>query len=213
MVSQSFSAARLNQGKFMLRTRSRRNKRSIELAKEGIPLPLGNRFWASNWPTGKAPLTGMIIHFIPAVRLRAGYEELRVLTPIVRRSSSSSLHRRLWHTPSSSISQDTPSRSSISSSWLQVFQSFKPLSELNWGWRFQGLIWLRWYKPNARRPFKGTSTQDLPLGAPHAEWFSLHQSGGLLQQYTSQPLCSVSENTPKISCSPSLHSITYGRPP
>lgn len=83
MVSQSFSAARLNQGKFMLRTRSRRNKRSIELAKEGIPLPLGNRFWASNWPTGKAPLTGMIIHFIPAVRLRAGYEELQVLTPIV----------------------------------------------------------------------------------------------------------------------------------
>jgi hypothetical protein len=38
-----------------------------ELAKEGIPLPLGNRFWASNWPTGKSPLPGLIIHLIPSV--------------------------------------------------------------------------------------------------------------------------------------------------
>ncbi|KAF8462471.1 amino acid/polyamine transporter I [Gautieria morchelliformis] len=38
----------------------------LELAKEGIPLPFGNRFWASTWP-GKAPLPGLIIHLIPSV--------------------------------------------------------------------------------------------------------------------------------------------------
>ncbi|EIW82051.1 amino acid transporter [Coniophora puteana RWD-64-598 SS2] len=38
-----------------------------ELAKEGIPLPFGNKFWASNWPTGKSPLPGLIIHLIPSV--------------------------------------------------------------------------------------------------------------------------------------------------
>ena len=35
-----------------------------ELAKEGIPLPFGSRFWASNWPTGKAPLPGLMINLI-----------------------------------------------------------------------------------------------------------------------------------------------------
>ncbi|EIW78151.1 amino acid transporter [Coniophora puteana RWD-64-598 SS2] len=35
-----------------------------ELAKEGIPLPFGNKFWASNWPTGKTPVPGLIIHLI-----------------------------------------------------------------------------------------------------------------------------------------------------
>ena len=42
---------------------------SIELAKEGIPLPFGNKFWASNWPTGKSPLPGLIIHLIPSVSI------------------------------------------------------------------------------------------------------------------------------------------------
>jgi len=40
---------------------------ATELAKEGIPLPFGNKFWASNWPTGKAPLPGLVLHFIPSV--------------------------------------------------------------------------------------------------------------------------------------------------
>ncbi|OBZ67639.1 High-affinity methionine permease [Grifola frondosa] len=31
------------------------------------PPPFGNRFWASNWPTGKSPLPGLIIHLIPSV--------------------------------------------------------------------------------------------------------------------------------------------------
>ncbi|OAX33011.1 amino acid transporter [Rhizopogon vinicolor AM-OR11-026] len=51
VVTVTFSASRVNQ----------------ELAKEGIPLPLGNKFWASNWPTGKSPLPGLIIHLIPSV--------------------------------------------------------------------------------------------------------------------------------------------------
>ena len=42
-----------------------------ELAKEGIPLPFGSRFWASNWPTGKSPLPGLIIHLIPSVSCRS----------------------------------------------------------------------------------------------------------------------------------------------
>ncbi|KAJ7160104.1 amino acid transporter [Mycena filopes] len=43
------------------------SKVNQELAKEGIPLPFGNRFWASNWPTGKSPFPGLIIHLIPSV--------------------------------------------------------------------------------------------------------------------------------------------------
>jgi hypothetical protein len=42
----------------------------VELAKEGVPLPFGNRFWASNWPTGKSPLPGLIIHLIPSVSMK-----------------------------------------------------------------------------------------------------------------------------------------------
>ncbi|KAH8082805.1 amino acid transporter [Cristinia sonorae] len=51
VITVTFAAARINQ----------------ELAKEGIPLPFGSRFWASNWPTGKSPLPGLIIHLIPSV--------------------------------------------------------------------------------------------------------------------------------------------------
>ncbi|KAG2062420.1 hypothetical protein BDR04DRAFT_1123950, partial [Suillus decipiens] len=47
----TFAASRVNQ----------------ELAKEGIPLPFGNKFWASNWPTGQSPLPGLIIHLIPSI--------------------------------------------------------------------------------------------------------------------------------------------------
>ena len=42
-----------------------------ELAKEGIPLPFGNRFWASNWPTGKGPLPGLVLHLIPSVSIQS----------------------------------------------------------------------------------------------------------------------------------------------
>lgn len=50
-ITTTFAAAKVNQ----------------ELAKEGVPLPFGNRFWASNWPTGKSPFPGLIIHLIPSV--------------------------------------------------------------------------------------------------------------------------------------------------
>ncbi|KAI0687550.1 high affinity methionine permease [Earliella scabrosa] len=50
VITVTFAAARVNQ----------------ELAKEGIPLPFGSRFWASNWPSGKSPLPGLIIHLIPS---------------------------------------------------------------------------------------------------------------------------------------------------
>ncbi|KAI0760733.1 amino acid transporter [Fomes fomentarius] len=51
VITVTFAASRVNQ----------------ELAKEGIPLPFGSKFWASNWPTGKSPLPGLIIHLIPSV--------------------------------------------------------------------------------------------------------------------------------------------------
>ncbi|KAH9165615.1 amino acid/polyamine transporter I [Lactarius sanguifluus] len=47
-VFVALSAARVNQ----------------ELAKEGIPLPFGNRFWASNWPTQNVPFPGLLIHLV-----------------------------------------------------------------------------------------------------------------------------------------------------
>ncbi|KAI0338060.1 amino acid transporter [Trametopsis cervina] len=50
VITVTFAAARVNQ----------------ELAKEGVPLPFGNHFWASNWPFG-TPLAGLIIHMIPSI--------------------------------------------------------------------------------------------------------------------------------------------------
>ncbi|CDO71026.1 hypothetical protein BN946_scf184844.g30 [Trametes cinnabarina] len=38
-----------------------------ELAKEGLTLPFGNKFWASNWPTGKSPFSGLVLHMIPSI--------------------------------------------------------------------------------------------------------------------------------------------------
>ncbi|KAI0660293.1 high affinity methionine permease [Cubamyces menziesii] len=35
-----------------------------ELAKEGIPLLFGNRFWASNWPTHKSPFPALVLHML-----------------------------------------------------------------------------------------------------------------------------------------------------
>ncbi len=48
---QAYSASRVNQ----------------ELAKEGIPLPFGNRLWATNWPTQSAPFPGLVVHLISTV--------------------------------------------------------------------------------------------------------------------------------------------------
>ncbi|KAI6039607.1 amino acid transporter [Pisolithus marmoratus] len=57
VITVTFAAARVNQ----------------ELAKEGIPLPLGNKFWASNWPTGKSPLPGLIVIVILAPPMSVAY--------------------------------------------------------------------------------------------------------------------------------------------
>jgi len=51
VITVTYATARINQ----------------EIAKEGIPLPFGNKFWASNWPTGKSPIPGLIIHIIPTI--------------------------------------------------------------------------------------------------------------------------------------------------
>lgn len=51
IFSVAYSASRVNQ----------------ELAKEGIPLPFGNRLWATNWPTQNAPFPGLIVHLISTV--------------------------------------------------------------------------------------------------------------------------------------------------
>ncbi|EIW78154.1 amino acid transporter [Coniophora puteana RWD-64-598 SS2] len=51
VITVTFTTSRINQ----------------ELAKEGVPLPFGNKFWASNWPTGKSPFPGLIIHLVPSV--------------------------------------------------------------------------------------------------------------------------------------------------
>ncbi|KAI1787977.1 high affinity methionine permease [Ganoderma leucocontextum] len=56
VVTITFAASRVNQ----------------ELAKEGIPLPFGSKFWASNWPTGKSPLPGLIVHLIPSIIIILG---------------------------------------------------------------------------------------------------------------------------------------------
>lgn len=64
---QTFATARVNQGKRICCPMLHVASLQTELAKEGVPLPFGNRFWASNWPTGKSPLPGLIIHLIPSV--------------------------------------------------------------------------------------------------------------------------------------------------
>ncbi|OSD05040.1 amino acid transporter [Trametes coccinea BRFM310] len=51
VVTVTFALSRINQ----------------ELAKEGLPLPFGNKFWASNWPTGKSPFPGLVLHMIPSI--------------------------------------------------------------------------------------------------------------------------------------------------
>ncbi|KAF8549796.1 amino acid transporter [Imleria badia] len=71
VITVAFTAARVNQGKYTCHFKpcdyDAFASRPTELAKEGIPLPFGNKFWASNWPTGKAPLPGLILHLIPSV--------------------------------------------------------------------------------------------------------------------------------------------------
>ncbi|KIJ93551.1 hypothetical protein K443DRAFT_135026 [Laccaria amethystina LaAM-08-1] len=90
-----------------------------ELAKEGVPLPFGNKFWASNWPTGKSPLPGLIIHLIPSIII--------IIAP-----------------PPAIV---YPFILDVEGYPQQIINFFIVV----------GLIWLRWKKPDAVRPFKGKS--------------------------------------------------------
>ncbi|KAI0685729.1 amino acid transporter [Cytidiella melzeri] len=100
VITVTFAASRVNQ----------------ELAKEGIPLPFGSRFWASNWPTGKSPLPGLIVHLIPSV--------IVIIAP----------------PPSIAY----PFILDVEGYPQQIINFFIVI----------GLFWLRWKKPNVRRPFK-----------------------------------------------------------
>jgi len=86
-ISKTFSAARVNQG--MLITWFVRHDAVSphftlqELAKEGIPLPFGNKFWASNWPTGESPMPGLIAHLIPSVGIAFYERNLNVVSSLL----------------------------------------------------------------------------------------------------------------------------------
>ncbi|KIK03579.1 hypothetical protein K443DRAFT_468906 [Laccaria amethystina LaAM-08-1] len=100
VITVTFAACRINQ----------------ELAKEGVPLPFGNKFWASNWPTGKSPLPGLIIHLIPSIII--------IIAP-----------------PPAIV---YPFILDVEGYPQQIINLFIVV----------GLIWLRWKKPDAVRPFK-----------------------------------------------------------
>jgi len=100
VITVTFTAARINQ----------------ELAKEGIPLPFGNKIWASNWPTGKSPLPGLIIHLIPSM--------IVIIAP----------------PPDIAY----PFILDLEGYPGQIFALLIVL----------GIFWLRWRRPNLRRPFK-----------------------------------------------------------
>ncbi|KII87999.1 hypothetical protein PLICRDRAFT_30477 [Plicaturopsis crispa FD-325 SS-3] len=108
VVTVTFAQSRVNQ----------------ELAKEGLPLPFGNRFWASNWPTGKSPLPGLIIHLIPSVRFPGNYQVIIILGP----------------PPAVAY----PFILDVEGYPGQIINLFIVV----------GLFWLRWRKPDAIRPFK-----------------------------------------------------------
>ncbi|KAF9239125.1 amino acid transporter [Melanogaster broomeanus] len=116
VITVTFAASRVNQ----------------ELAKEGIPLPFGNKFWASNWPTAKSPLPGLIIHLIPSVIVIIG-PPMNVVYPFILDVEGYpqqiiNLFIIVVRPP------------------VLMHGTHQPL--------VQGLFWLRWKKPDVNRPFK-----------------------------------------------------------
>jgi L-type amino acid transporter 9 len=129
-----------------------------ELAKEGVPLPFGNRFWASNWPTGKSPLPGLIIHLIPSVSFSAllrwlhQFEQICLSQVII-----------IIAPPPAVV---YPFILDVEGYPQQIINFFivivRTQSSYSYSFIFrlplpQGLFWLRYKKPNAIRPFKGKS--------------------------------------------------------
>jgi len=138
IAEQTYAAGRVNQ----------------ELAKEGIPLPFGNCFWASNWPTQSAPLPGLILHLIPSVS--------RPVSPDQKKANSlcqdhcyhrtSTKGRISFHLGCRGVSgaDHQPVRRSGAETSIRSIDSRLIDSE-------QGLFYLRWSKPYLHRPFKGAS--------------------------------------------------------
>ena len=155
----------------------------LELAKEGIPLPFGNKFWASNWPTGKSPFPGLIIHLIPTVR---------------KSWASLSLSHRLFEqviiiiAPPAAVAY--PFILDVEGYPQQIINFFVVCVSViftifffqrNSTVSMQGLFWMRWKKPNIHRPFKGMSTYLLHLFSQNN---NLCQSGcPLLSSSSPQP--------------------------
>ncbi|SRR6266446_3256186 len=143
MSVQAYSASRVNQ----------------ELAKEGIPLPFGNRIWATNWPTQNAPFPGLVVHLISTVsnyvptvsRFFFSYfiEVIVIIAPPLSVAYPFILDVAGY--PAQIIDllvilvRVLPKLSP--SPWLLII-----VSE-------QGLFYLRWKKPHSPRPFKGTSVR------------------------------------------------------
>ncbi|KAF7298690.1 Amino acid transporter [Mycena indigotica] len=107
-ITVTYAAARVNQ----------------ELAKEGVPLPFGNRIWASNWPTGKSPLGGLIIHLIPSARSHDFFGMIVIIGP----------------PPAVAY----PFILDVEGYPQQIINLFIVI----------GLFWLRYREPTVKRPFK-----------------------------------------------------------
>ena len=98
-----------------------------------MPLPFGNKFWASNWPTNKSPLPGLIVHLIPSVR------------PLCSQCS----HRRSLHIQIIVIIAPPPD---VAYPFILDVEGY-PSQIINF-FIVIGLFWLRYHKPHAPRPFK-----------------------------------------------------------
>lgn len=106
-----------------------------ELAKEGVPLPFGNRFWASNWPTGKSPFPGLIIHLIPSVIVIIG-PPAKIAYPFILDI------------------EGYPQQ--IMNFFVVIVRALLAVSFCPRRLTFlEGLFWLRYREPHAPRPFKG----------------------------------------------------------
>ena len=141
VLVQAYSASRVNQ----------------ELAKEGIPLPFGNRLWATNWPTQNAPFPGLVIHLISTVSNHALASHFLI---------SFSMEVIVIIAPPLSVAYPfildvAGYPSQIINFFVVLARVFPCLATPSSSYRFfeQGLFYLRWKKPHLPRPLKGNPFQ------------------------------------------------------